>query len=661
MSIEHDLERQREDEEASKSRIDSARDGLYQPGAPMVTRRHVDAGYEQRKRNTEDDASGVWQPPVRQDFLSPEKKASVNVEHKMNVVFRRLLIVAVAFFVLSLFAAGFMYFYGNNIISSRNINIEVTSPPSVPSSETFSFDVSVQNGNNSDLIKSAIIIDYPEGARSVSDNTKPLVSERIEIGTLGKGQIAKKTVSTLLFGEENAEKKISVRFEYQVENSNGKFSKDKVFPVILRLAPIVLSVDALKEVNTNQEVVLTTRVISNSNNTLKNVALNVVYPFGFTYKESNIEVESGNRGNFPLGDLSPNETKTVEIKGIISGQSEEDKVFKFNVGTADVQSLEKVTTALAVYTHQMTVRGDFLASSISFNGGVKYAVLGTALRGDISWRNTLKDPINDAEFSLKVTGDLISVPEISASDGFYDSNTSIIKWDKNTDDKLEVVAPGQTGGFSFSIPFFDYASAIEKRIVNPKVNLAFDIKGQRIGENNVTENIQSSFIKTVPVITTLSVDGYSLHDQGPLKNIGLIPPKAESKTTYTIALAISNSVNEVTAGELTAKLPNYVTYEGEVSPSRDKVSFNENTRLLRWDVNSIPPRAGYGSNPRTLYFKVSVKPSRTQVGKIIQLVTGINFIGKDTFANAVINETSPDITTSTREDGNGFGNGVVVE
>jgi hypothetical protein len=661
MSIEKDLERQREDDEASKSRIDSAKDGLYQPGAPMVTRRQVDAGYEQRKRNTEDDTSGVWPPPVRQDFLSPEKKVAVNVEHKMNVVFRRLLIVAVAFFVLSLAAAGFMYFYGNNIISSRNINIEVTSPPSVPSSETFSFDVSVQNGNNSDLIKSAIIIDYPEGARSVDDNAKPLVSERIEIGTLGKGQVVKKTVSALLFGEENAEKNITVRFDYQVENSNGKFSKDKVFPVILRLAPIVLSVDALQEVNTNQEVVLTARVISNSNNTLKNIALNITYPFGFTYRESNIEVESGNRGNFPLGDLAPNETKTVEIKGVISGQSEEDKIFKFNVGTVELNSPEKVTTALAAYTHQMTVRGDFLASAIVFSGGVNYAVLGTALRGDISWRNTLKDPINDAEFSLKITGDLINVSEIYADNGFYDSNTSIIKWDKNTEDQLEEIAPGQTGSFSFTVPLFDYASAIEKRLVNPKINLAFDIKGQRVSEKNVTENIRSSFVKTVPVITTMTIDGYSLHDQGPLKNTGLIPPKAESKTTYTIALALSNSVNEVTAGELTAKLPNYVTYEGEVFPSSDKVSWNENTRLLRWNVNSIPPRTGYGSNPRTLYFKVSITPSRTQVGRILQLVNDINFIGKDAFANADINETSQDVTTATREDGNGFGNGVVVE
>ncbi len=655
--MDKDFERERQEAEEHKSRIDAARDSLYQPGGPSVIHHETDSNFEVNEDEVAPPSRVFTPPPPARSYDAQSGK----VAQKVNTIFRRVLIAAVAFFVLSLGAAAFMYFYGNNIISSRNITIEVTAPPSIPSSDTFSFDVTVQNGNNSDLIKSAIVIDYPEGTRYVDDNTKPLISDRVEIGTLGKGEIVKKTLSARLFGNENAEKEIKVRYIYEVKNSNAHFTKDSSFIVLLRLAPIVLSIDALKEVNNNQEVVLIARVISNSNNTLNNVALNVVYPFGFTYTRSNMEIESAEKGLYPIGEIKPNETKTVEIRGMINGQSAEDKVFKFNVGTANPNSPEKVTTSLAMYIHDMVIRGDFLASSIVFGNNKNYGTLGTPLRGTISWKNTLKDPINDAEFALKVTGDLIDNENVSAESGFYDSNKSLIEWNKNTDDELEEIAPGQTGNFGFIIPLFRYEEAIEKRITNPKINLNFDIKGQRITEDKVTENIQSSFSKTVPIITTLKLDSYSLHTDGPIKNSGPIPPKAENKTTYTIAFALLNSVNEIREGELTAKLPNYVKYEGSVSPASDKVSWNESTRLLRWNVGTIPARTGYGTTPRTLYFKVSITPSRTQINQILPLVTDTTFTGYDSFANANIKEEATNATTNTNDHGNGFGTGQVVE
>lgn len=648
-----DLERERQQAEEHKSKMDSARDSLYTPGAPSVIHRQPEPAGLPKDEETQ--PNRVFVPPPVAHTFNTGKTAQ-----KVNVVFRRLLMAAVLFFIVALGAATFMYFYGNNIISSRNIKIDFTAPPSVPSSDSFSFDISVQNGNNSDLIKTAIVIDYPEGTRYVDDNAKSLVSERIDTGTLRKGEIIKRTVSARLFGEENAEKNIKVRLEYEVENSNAHFSKDADFNVILRLAPVVISIDALREVNNNQEVILTARIISNSNNTLRNVALNVIYPFGFNYTRSNLEVD-GSKGQFPVGDIQPNETKTVEIRGTINGQSAEEKVFKFNVGTASPEENTKVTTTLATFIHDMIIRGDFLASSIVFNDPESYAYLGVPIRGTILWKNTLPEPINDAKFILKISGDLIDTENISSDRGFYDSNRGLIEWDKNVEKQLEEIAPGQTGSFSFTISLFDYDKALSERISNPKVTLDFDIQGQRITEKNVTENIRSSFTKIVPVVTVVDLTAKSLYNSGPLKNSGPIPPKAENKTTYTVALSLSNSVNAVTNGEVTATLPNYVKYEGGYSPASDKLTWNESTRQIRWNVGTLPVRTGYGTSPRTIYFKVSITPSRTQIGDILNLVNNIVFNGKDVFANGDIKAISPNVTTDLQDPGVVFGNGQVVQ
>jgi hypothetical protein len=651
--MDRNLEREREEAEEHKSRIESARDSLYQPGGPSVIHREDD--YHRRQDDDEALPSQQFAPPPVAHSFDKEKLAS-----KTNTIFRRLLIAAVLFFIVSLGVAAFLYFYGNTTISAKNIKIDVNAPPTVPSSDTFSFDVSVQNGNNSDLINSTLVIDYPEGTRVVDDNTKPLVSERIDLGTLSKGEIAKKTVSARLFGEENAEKKIGVRLEYEVEGSNAHFTKEDEFNVILRLAPIVLSIEALKEVNSNQEVTLVAKVISNSNNMLSNVALNVIYPFGFTYTSSNLEVD-GKTGEFPLGNLAPNESKTVEIKGIINGQSAEDKVFKFNVGTASAENDTRVTTSLAQYVHDMTIRGDFLASSIVFDERGGYATLGAPIRGYIQWKNTLPDSINDAEFTLRIDGDLINLDSVAATRGFYDSNEGVIEWNKNTDDDLEEIMPGESGNFGFTISMLPKEDALAQRITNPKVHLSFDVHGRRLTDNDVPEDIESSFVRTVPVVTAATLQGKSLYNSGPMKNTGPLPPKAENKTTYTVALSLSNTVNAITAGEVTANLPNYVTYEGEVSPSSDKVSWNENTRQLRWSPGTVPARTGYGSAPRTFYFKVSITPSRTQVGQVLPLVNNIALNGRDEFANVDIKANSTTVTTSIQDPGTGYGNGQVVQ
>ncbi len=647
----NDLERQREEEEERKSRIDSARDNLYRPGGPSVIHRESDPRLPQEEEAL---PSQTFAPRVPRTF-DEQKFAS-----KATTIFRRMFLGALVFFVIAIGVAGYMYYYGNTTISAKNIEVDIVAPPSVPSSDTFSYDVSIQNGNNGDLLNTALVIDYPEGTRSVEDNTKPLVSERIELGTLSKGAVVRRTLSARFFGEENAQKDVQVRIEYQVPGSNGQFSKDAGFSVFLRLAPVVLTIDALKEINNNQEVTLVAKVVSNSNNTLSNLALNVTYPFGFTYKSSNLEVD-GRKGEFPLGELKPNETKTVEIVGDISGQSNEDKVFKFNVGTASNADSTRVSTSLAMHVHDMVIRGDFLATSITFADRKDYVIVGDKLRGTIQWQNTLNVPVNDAKFTLKIDGDLIDKDNIRATQGYYDSNRSLIEWNKNIDPRLEEIKPGEKGEFAFAVDLKGFDEALAERISNPKINLKFDVHARRINENDVTEDIESSFERSVPMVSDVVLTGKTLYSSGPLKNSGPIPPKVETKTTYTVALTLTNTVNEVSNGELTLTLPNYVTYEGEVTPSSERILWNSSTKQLRWSVGSLPVRTGFGTAPRTLNFKVSVLPSRSQIGKTLNLVNNVSFVGRDNFANAEVKASGNIVTTSVQDPGAGFGTGQVVQ
>lgn len=650
-----DYERERREEEEAKSRIETAKDKLYAPDAPLITHRRSAQDNYQLDGEEVITPRQQWDPQVRKDFKDNR------LGEKVGKVFKKILVGAIIFFILSVIGAIFFYFYGNNIISSRNITIDINAPASVPSSDTFTYDISIQNGNNADLIDSDIVIDYPDGARSVEDNTQPLVSEKIDVGTLKKGEILKKTVSARLFGKENTTKTIKVTYEYNIANSNGHFSKDKSFDVVLRLAPVVLSIDALKEVNNNQEISLTANIISNSNNPLKNIALDVTYPFGFVYKESNLEVETGSRGQFPIGDLMPNETKKVIITGTITGQSADDKVFKFNVGTADQSAPEEVTTSLATYDHNLTIRNDFLATSVVIDNSTNGQALGYPVRGVLSWKNTLSVPLTDVQFSMKIAGALVDQQNISVDQGFYDSGRSVITWNKGTADNLKEIPPGASGQFGFSIPLLSYERAANTKVINPKVDLSLDVNARRLSDNNVAENITSSFTKQIPVVTSVAFTSKSLRSSGALKNTGPVPPKAEQKSTYTIVLSLTNSVNKMTDGVVTATLPPYVTYENEISPQSEQVSWNDNTRQITWKVGTIDAYTGYGTSPKTLSFKVGIIPSKSQVGQAPELVRNISFKGYDDFAGISVTKTASAVTTSAQDLSSGSNNGQVVQ
>jgi hypothetical protein len=126
--------------------------------------------------------------------------------------------------------------------------------------------------------------------------------------------------------------------------------------------------------------------------------------------------------------------------------------------------------------------------------------------------------------------------------------------------------------------------------------------------------------------------------------------------------SLSNSVNDITNGEVIASLPLYANYENEVSPSGEKVVWNPDTHQLRWDVGSIPARTGYGGNaPRTLSFKVSIVPSQTQIGQTPDLVNKITYDGKDAFAGANITTAGNSITTATADSGFVFGDDKVIQ
>ena len=194
--------------------------------------------------------------------------------------------VSVGFFFVALAIAAFVFLGGMNFISSRNITIVMDAPTSVAGGDEVSVYVTIRNGNNHAITDANIVVTYPEGFVVTDEEGNIQKSEFRSLGMIKAGQTNEQILKGVVFGGEGDSKTITVTMEYRVENSNAMYTKVETYDVRIDTAPIGVSMTSLAEVNSGQETEFTVTVSSNADVVLKDIALRMEFPFGFTAREA---------------------------------------------------------------------------------------------------------------------------------------------------------------------------------------------------------------------------------------------------------------------------------------------------------------------------------------------------------------------------------------
>src|SRR3989344_4564059 len=342
------------------------------------------------------------------------------VKTNKNSFFNKFLIGSFIFFFLALATAIFIFFGGLNMISSNNLDIKIVAPSSVASGEEVTIGLSVINGNRTDLEEVAFFIDYPEGALSVEEN-RLLSREKIDLGVIPSGGSKDYSVSSILSGEKEAIKSFNFRIEYRVKGSNAVFSKEKTYDVIISSSPIILNISYPKEINSGQEITLSIDIISNSNIIIKNSLIKVEYPYGFTYKNSNIQPLRDN-SIWNIGDLKNGDKKSLSISGTLVGQNMEDRSFRILAGMQTTDASKDFDTALATAEATVGIRKSFFDLRLhSSNGEVLTTAQSVPMA--IQWQNTLPDKITNAHITVTMSGNVFDRASVFFC-SFFKSYTS---------------------------------------------------------------------------------------------------------------------------------------------------------------------------------------------------------------------------------------------
>lgn len=563
-----------------------------------------------------------------------------NMIKRNNSFFNKFLLGSILFFALSFALAIFIFFGGVNMISSNNLNVEVIAPTSVSSGEEISIGLSIINGNRTDLESTKLFIDYPNGMFSVTDESKQLTHEEVMLGVIKKGQSVDHNIRGVLFGEKDTVKTIKFRIEYKVSGSNATFSKEKDYDVVVGSSPLLLEVKYPKEINSGQDINLNIEVTSNSSVALRDTLVKIEYPYGFSYKSSNIPPVKDN-SVWNIGDLKNGDKKTINIVGTIIGQNEEDRSFRISAGTK-LANIYDFDSTLASSLITLGIRKSFFDLSVTNSGG-EFPQPGQQTSINIKWQDTLPDKIAQNVVEAKVSGNALDRTKVLAgSGGFYRSTDDTLIWDQSSVSGLAEISPGQSGQVSFSVGSLSNLVS-PKLIKNPYIDIDVKMSGQRTGING--GQIVSNETYKLKIPTQVTLNSRSLRDSGPFSNTGSIPPQAERETTYTINWLVTNTTSDLKSTVVKAVLPQGVSWKGEVSPSSEKITFDQDSRVITWDVGSVLAGTGFTNSSKQVFFKVGVIPSISQIGTSPTILNQTILNSTDTFTNKQIQVTSNSVTT----------------
>jgi len=630
-----------------RDNIEELKKSLYSRSAPDVrTRRKLRFG------DVQTDIKSGWTEPEEAE----EKPIELNnkyEDHSMSFL-TKIFISSAVFCVIAVGVGLYLFLNGSNLISGNNIDVAISGPVSIPGGEPVSFGIKVTNNNSADLQLVDMNVAFPAGATDPNNPAQALTSYDQLLGNIPIGQSTSTSISAIIFGEENTQKTITTTLTYKIKGSSAIFTKEATYDVLINSSPVTLSIDSFTSITSGQEFDLTVNLKSNSQDVLKNVVLKGDYPFGYTYISSNLPALSDN-ATWKIGDIPPGGQRSIVIHGKLLGENTDTRSFHFSAGAQSANNASIIGTQYGTVTQNIAIEKPFMSLTAGVDGDISSSDIvghfGTPIHVTLSWFNNLSVSISNAIITVNLSGSAYDKTKVQPDLGFFDSSQDRIVWNQQTNPELASVPAGANGTVSFTIIPTDSAGSTGPSVIDPSISISANVAADRTQEAGVSGSLTAAINRMVKVASSVALSGRMIRSVGPFANTGPIPPKAEQKTTYTVLWTIANTTSSVSNAQVTATLPPYVTWLGNVSPSTENVTYDQNSGTITWNVGSVSP---YSSDPsgklREVYFQISFQPSVTQVAMTPTLVNQATLTATDDFTQTALTSTQDYLTTSYSTD-----------
>ena len=630
-------------EENKLNRVEELKNKLFSKSY-QTKMEHRDVLAHSKRSNVPDS----WQTVVKEKIDSGEK-FFINTP-----IFKNFFLFSIAFFILTLLYASYVFFAGGNSVSKDNIDISVLGNNFVAGGEELSLIIGIANKNTSPLDLVDLVVEYPKSSTNGAvDSALQMERYRESLGTIPAGAVRNENVKLVLFGEQGSTILMKISIEYRVEGSNAIFVKEKPYEVSINSTPINLSIDAPDSISPNQDVILNIKATLNATKPLSKILIKLDYPVGFQFSSSTPSPTLGNN-IWNLGDLSPGAERSISITGKMLDVFEgEEKIFRVWSGTQSKSDKSAIDVIFNSSMHAILIKKPFLEAKLFINGLYQreHAIDSkTAVRGEVHWTNNLDTNINDLEIRAKILGNALDRKTIGVTQGFYNSSENVIIWDKNSIDKFKEINPGDSGSVTFSLSPLSLFSVPGGAFSDPSISIVIDVAGKQVLEGYEIKDLSNSESSIIHIISDVGFVAKALYYSGPFPNSGPVSPKVGEETTYTIVWTLSNNANNISTAQINSSLPSWMRFVGPVSPPAEDLVYNPSTKKITWNIGNIEKGTGITKAGREVAFQVAFLPSLSQVGSLPIIINDATLTGHDDFANVDVRVNKAPLRTRLDND-----------
>lgn len=539
----------------------------------------------------------------------------------------KLLIGSSLFLLIVLLFAVWRVLSSGNVISDRNIDLNPSVAPYIEGGETTPLTVTLNNRNKVPLEAATLTLMYNQGTGAQDEQQK--IQEKRDLGDIVAGDFRKQTFDVTVYGSEAETRDITVKLEYKVKGSNALFSKVATTQVVLKSSPISVHIDGPNTLSIGQLGTFNIEIKNNTSTTTVPSVLLITLPTNF--KVDSINPKSSARGNvWQIGELAPGASQTIAVTGSINGSQGEVSTIRAQVGSPGGSTTE-VGVVFASQTFDVALRSSPLVLSFDFDTergageGLRY---GDRVMLAVNYQNTTGESLQNTQFALKISGDAPLMKQIDPGEGYYDSTTGTITWDRATVPDLATLAPGARGTFRVIIPI------VSRGTNSPKLTITLTGKGSSQDVNDVVAMIS----KTLVVQGSASISANTAYKNSPFQNAGPIPPQVNVDTTYTAHVVVS-AQNALTNAKVSFILPAYVSWRN-MATSLQNTTYDATTRTVTWNIGAI--QAG-----KTMVndIGISIRPSQSHVNSSPAITSGIVLDADEAESRAHIRTAISGLTT----------------
>ena len=595
------------------------------------------------------DEQKVWNKP--QKGLSPKQKMLIYIVSAIL----GLVVLAVAGFY------GYNWWQKNAFHQDR-VTISFEGPREADSTQDTKYIIHYKNDNRVTLKNAEIKLLYSGNFQPVNNiNLKYLSpdSSKIFIGDIKPKSEGSFELTGCFYAPKDSPVQLYASLNFVPSNGSETLSAENQIGVNITAAPVSLELTAPQETIDGYDMEYLIDYKNLDTRRMDNMQIRVDFPQGFNISDMQ-PMASEKSSYWYLGNLEAGESGKIIIHGQLQGSSGDQKGIAVSLGHVEDENnfvvFDKKEQNTNVVSPVLTITQSLR------NKDSDVISPGENLFFNIDYKNTGSTGLRDAIVYAQIKGKILDFSKLKVENGSYDSTTGTITWKASDVPNLKNINSLASGSVHFSIPvksIIPVENIADKNFIVSSVakidspDIPVPVGSEKIvGSNRLDLKLASKVL--------FNVNGY--YNDSKIKNSGPIPLKVGASTTFTLHWLVANISNDISGAKVESSLPSGVVWTGKIFPENEKISYDERTNQVVWDIGDIIAGTGVLTPIREAAFQVKTTPQSNQIGGPIILLNESNFSAVDNFVGQNVTLKTVKKDTQLFEDPSvGYSNGKVAQ